>query len=106
VIEQYQRCDALMLEFNHDEMMLRDGPYHYSLKQRVGGNWGHLSNRQAANLLAQLEHERLQHLVVSHVSESNNTPELARQAVSDVMQRDEVILIAEQDKGFDWMSIN
>jgi phosphoribosyl 1,2-cyclic phosphodiesterase len=106
VIEQYQCCDALMLEFNHDEYMLRDGPYPYSLKKRVGGNWGHLSNRQAANLLAQLEHQRLQHLVVSHVSESNNTPELARQAVSEVMQRDEVMLIAEQDKGFDWMLIN
>lgn len=106
VIEQYQYCDALMLEFNHDEWMLRDGPYPYSLKQRVGGNWGHLSNRQAANLLAQLEHQRLQHLVVSHVSESNNTPELARQAVIDVMQREDVLLVAEQDKGFEWMSIN
>jgi phosphoribosyl 1,2-cyclic phosphodiesterase len=106
VVEQYQDCDALMLEFNHDEEMLRDGPYHYALKQRVAGDWGHLSNRQAAQLLAQLPHQRLQHLVVSHVSDTNNTQTLARQAVSDVMQRDEVLLIAEQEHGFSWMSIN
>jgi hypothetical protein len=53
-----------------------------------------------------LPHQRLQHLVVSHVSDTNNTQTLARQAVSDVMQRDEVLLIAEQEHGFSWMSIN
>lgn len=106
VIEQYQACDALMLEFNHDEKMLQDGPYPYSLKKRVAGNWGHLSNRQAATLLSQLTHERLQHLVVSHVSETNNTPELACQAVNAVIKRNDVMLLAEQEHGFNWVGIN
>jgi phosphoribosyl 1,2-cyclic phosphodiesterase len=106
VIERYQACDALMLEFNHDEKMLQDGPYPYSLKRRVAGNWGHLSNRQAAILLSQLEHQRLQHLVVSHVSETNNTSELACQAVNAVLQREDVMLLAEQENGFSWIGIN
>ncbi len=105
VTEQYQNCDALMLECNHCPQMLAMGPYPPSLKHRVAGHWGHLSNHQAANLLEQIERERLQHLVISHISEKNNTEELARAAVTPWYAHDSLIL-AKQDEAIDWLAIN
>ena len=105
VAEQYRHCDALMLESNHDLRMLAMGPYPPSLKQRVGGRWGHLSNQQAANLLSQLELERLQHLVISHVSEQNNTEQLAREAVTEVYGERDRLHLADQDGGLGWLAV-
>ena len=105
VTEQYQHCDALMLECNHCPQMLAMGPYPPSLKHRVGGHWGHLSNHQAAGLLEQIEVERLQHLVISHISEKNNTEALARSAVSQWYAEDSLIL-AQQDEAIDWLSVS
>ncbi|NBQ88585.1 MAG: MBL fold metallo-hydrolase [Betaproteobacteria bacterium] len=62
-------CHALMLECNHDEALLAAGPYPAFLKARVGGLWGHLSNAQAAQLLAELAHPGLRHVVAAHLSE-------------------------------------
>lgn len=105
VIEQYQHCDALMLECNHDARMLSMGPYPPSLKLRVGGQWGHLNNQQAANFLDSIEHARLQHLVISHISEQNNTEQLAWQAIVDIYGREDKLLLANQSEGFDWLAI-
>src|SRR3546814_2057813 len=69
-------CDALMLECNHDPELLRIGPYHASLKIRVGGDRGHLSNGQAASLLEGYELGRLQHLVLTHLRSEEHTSEL------------------------------
>lgn len=102
VVDQYQSCDALMLECNHDPAMLSTGPYPPSLKSRVGGLWGHLSNQQAASLVEQIESERLQHLVLSHISEMNNTEALARAAISAICPN-ESLLLASQDDGTDWL---
>ncbi len=104
VTEQYQHCDALMLECNHCPQMLAMGPYPASLKHRVAGHWGHLSNHQAANLLEQIEVERIQHLVISHISEKNNTEELATAAVSKWYSKDTLIL-AKQDEAIDWLAV-
>lgn len=99
-------CDALTLECNHDERMLAQGPYPHSLKQRVGGHLGHLSNLQAAGLLDALDPIRLQHLVLTHLSEVNNTPELARAAIVAGLQRDEDwIVCAEQQAGAGWREV-
>ncbi len=106
VTEQYRACDALMLECNHDSRMLAVGPYPSSLKRRVGGQWGHLNNQQAANLLSYLELERLQHLVISHISAQNNTVELARAAISAVFGDRDGLALAQQDQGFDWLSVS
>jgi phosphoribosyl 1,2-cyclic phosphodiesterase len=73
--------DALILESNHDPRMLAQGPYPPSLKRRVGGSLGHLSNLQAAEFLAQLGLDRLQRLVMAHLSEKNNCPGLARETL-------------------------
>lgn len=105
VTEQYRQCDALMLECNHDPRMLSMGPYPPSLKQRVGGNWGHLSNHQAAGLLRYIELERLQHLVISHISEKNNTEELAREAICEVYGDRESLIFADQKQGVDWLEV-
>lgn len=97
---------ALVLECNHDSEMLRTGDYHYRLKQRVGGRLGHLSNRQAADILAGLATGRLQHIVAAHISEQNNLPELAVGALSGALGCEENwVGIACQQSGFGWREI-
>lgn len=104
--QAYSGCDALVLECNYDPVMLRNGEYPASLKQRVDGDWGHLSNQQASELLSQLDQSRLQQLVLAHLSEKNNRPELALQAIESAIQKSTVpITIAAQDEGFDWLAL-
>lgn len=99
-------CDALMLECNHDPQMLARGPYPEALKRRVGGGLGHLSNLQSAALLASLGVGQLQHLVLTHLSEVNNSPELARGAVVAALECDEDwIVCAGQDEGLGWREL-
>ena len=75
------RLDALVLEANYDEAMLRAGPYPPELQARVGGSTGHLSNEQAAELARRVAHEGLAYVVLAHISRHNNTPTLALEAV-------------------------
>ncbi len=106
VIEQLSGCDALVLECNHDLAMLLNGEYPAYLKRRVSGDHGHLSNQQAANLLAKLDNSRLQHIVAAHLSEKHNTPQLARNALSDVLNcQPEWISVAEQQQGLAWRDV-
>jgi phosphoribosyl 1,2-cyclic phosphodiesterase len=78
MVERLRGCDVLMLESNHDALLLRDGPYPWRLKERVGGKFGHLSNAEAAALIKHTVDERCSCVVLAHISEKNNTPELAR----------------------------
>lgn len=78
VRERLRDCDALLVESNHDPELLRNGPYPWPLKQRVGGDLGHLSNAACADLLTAVRHEALQTVVLMHLSETNNRPEIAR----------------------------
>jgi phosphoribosyl 1,2-cyclic phosphodiesterase len=97
------RCDALVLECNHDLEMLKNGSYPDPLKQRIAGRFGHLSNDDAAKLLSNLDCRRLKHLIAAHLSQNNNTPELARAALCRVLNCEpEWVSIADQNKGFDW----
>jgi phosphoribosyl 1,2-cyclic phosphodiesterase len=106
VVASVQGCDALALECNHDEAMLADGPYPESLKRRVGGNLGHLSNGQAAELLASIDIARLRHLVALHLSDHNNRPGLAQQALATVLDcAPGEIAVARQRAGLDWRSL-
>ncbi|GAB4340455.1 MAG: MBL fold metallo-hydrolase [Desulfobulbaceae bacterium] len=78
LIEHHLReCDALVLESNHDPEMLREGPYPPYLQQRVRSNRGHLANEDAGRFLARLASRRLRHVILAHLSETNNLPELA-----------------------------
>lgn len=74
-------CNGLILEANHDPGMLKDGPYPLPLKQRVGSNRGHLANAEAVSFARQLGRGTLQTLVLAHLSETNNHPDLVRQEV-------------------------
>lgn len=99
-------CDALVLECNHDSELLENGDYPYSLKQRVGGRYGHLNNDQSAQLLAKLDASRLQHLIAAHLSHKNNTPELAVSALRAVLDREiGFVGVATQQEGFGWREI-
>ncbi|MEQ8800082.1 MAG: MBL fold metallo-hydrolase [Phycisphaerales bacterium] len=99
-------CDALLLECNHDPALLAAGPYPASVRARVSGDLGHLSNGQAAALLGTIGRERLQHVVATHISSNNNTADHARQALADVLgcTRDWVAA-ADQQEGLSWRSI-
>jgi phosphoribosyl 1,2-cyclic phosphodiesterase len=105
VESNYQACDALLLEANHDPMMLASGAYPSSLKQRVGGAWGHLSNQQAAGLLLRLDTSRLQHLVIAHISQQNNTVSIVRSVIAPVSTNVRQVTYACQDQGFNWLSV-
>jgi phosphoribosyl 1,2-cyclic phosphodiesterase len=100
---QLDGCDALLLECNHDPELLAQGPYPWSLKQRVSGRLGHLNKQQAATLLGQIDTSRLQHLVVMHLSEQNNSRDRAIGALQQALQgAQERIVIADQQLGFEW----
>jgi phosphoribosyl 1,2-cyclic phosphodiesterase len=106
MVRSLEGCDALLLECNHDPRMLATGPYSPRLKARVGGHLGHLSNQQAAGLLQRLDCHRLQHLVAAHLSDKNNTAELARQALHAVTGGgDDGLCIADQEQGFGWREL-
>lgn len=106
VAEAFAGCDALVLECNHDVRLLADGPYPPRLKRRVGGDWGHLANAQAAALLPRLGLDRLQRIVCSHLSEHNNRPELALEALVPLFDGDDSRLsISCQEAGLAWQAI-
>ena len=97
-------CATLLLECNHDEDMLRDGPYPPFLKRRVGGGWGHLANTAAAALAQSLVlGGRLRRIVAAHLSEQNNTPELARAALDNAVGSAAEIHVADGRSGSGWL---
>lgn len=81
IVESLKDMDALLLEANHDVNMLQVGPYPYYLKQRILGDRGHLSNENCGRLLSRLLHDKLQAIVLGHLSQENNLPELAYETV-------------------------
>ncbi|MGQ9861587.1 MAG: MBL fold metallo-hydrolase [Thiobacillaceae bacterium] len=99
-------CHALVLECNHDLDMLRQGGYPPGLKARIQGRYGHLDNQAAAGLLGRVDRSKLQHVVAAHLSEENNTPEMARTALAEALgcEPDE-IGVADQNEGLDWRDI-
>ncbi len=86
--ERLQDCTTLILESNHDEIKLLEGPYPWHLKQRVKSRQGHLSNRQAVSVISQVIHPGLKKLILAHLSEKNNTPELAESEMKKVSEYD------------------
>ena len=81
------KLDILVLEANHDEAMLRAGPYPPSLQRRISGHFGHLSNRAAAQTASQSIHVGLNNIVLAHLSEKNNTPRTALKTVGEALRR-------------------
>lgn len=86
IARQVQQANYLVLESNHDEDMLKMGPYPAYLKGRISGGRGHLCNREAGRLLAENASEALRRVWLCHLSEENNHPELARKTVDAVLR--------------------
>lgn len=100
-------CDALVLECNHDLAMLADSTYPPSLKQRIGGPYGHLSNHTSAEILAALDQENLKLVVGAHLSRQNNEPSLVKDMLCNSVDTEKVsVMIACQDEGFGWLNLS
>jgi len=87
VKEQLRGCDCVVLEANHDLEMLRQGPYPWFIKQRVMSRLGHLSNHALAEFLECDFDGAARYLILAHLSESNNSPEVARLAAQQALER-------------------
>jgi phosphoribosyl 1,2-cyclic phosphodiesterase len=81
------RCDFLVLEANHDEVLLREAPYPVSVKGRIASSHGHLSNHAAARLACDLLHPRLAGILLAHLSAESNRPDLARRVVREALDQ-------------------
>ncbi|MEW6514155.1 MAG: MBL fold metallo-hydrolase [Pseudomonadota bacterium] len=106
IVAMLKDCAALVLECNHDAGMLANGRYPPSLKRRIAGGFGHLDNAAAAGLLCNIAGQHLRHVVAAHLSEENNTPELACAALADALAcTADWIGVASQTDGFAWREI-
>jgi len=106
MIDNVAGCDAIVLECNHDADLLAQSRYPASLKARIGGRFGHLSNATAAEILARCASARLQHVVAAHLSRENNRPDLARAALAACLGgASEAIVVADPSTGFEWLRL-
>lgn len=87
LVRALQDLDAIVLEMNHDPRLLSEGPYPWSLKQRIRSDVGHLSNEQGARLLSDVMHRGLAHVTLAHLSEHNNSERHARKAAEAVLTK-------------------
>ncbi len=107
LLAQLGGCDALALECNHDSEMLARSRYPASLKARIGGALGHLSNETAARILAQSDHAALRHVVAAHLSAENNTPAHAAEALAGACGgKAEDIIVATARGGTPWLALD
>ena len=89
IIRSLEDCNAVLLEANHDINLLQVGSYPYSLKLRILGDRGHLSNDASARLIKEILHPDLRHIMLGHLSKENNFPELAYRTVSYELEQSE-----------------
>lgn len=92
VTEHFAKCHAAFLEANYDEEMLQKGRYPYHLKRRISGGLGHLSNRQALEVFLTHRPSFMSHLLLSHLSQDNNRPELVHELFSRHAEGTEIIV--------------
>jgi phosphoribosyl 1,2-cyclic phosphodiesterase len=108
LVEAMSGCDALLVESNYDPAMLRDGPYPWSLKERILGPLGHLANGDVSRLLERGLGPRCRKVVLAHLSRKNNHPELALMAAEEALSRarrgDVRVTLAAPD-GTGWISV-
>jgi phosphoribosyl 1,2-cyclic phosphodiesterase len=106
VRERIRGCQLLVIEANHDDAMLRAGPYPWPLKQRIGGKSGHLSNLQSSQLLRDVLHDELEDVVLAHLSEINNHPDLARLTAQEMLgSRGPRLGVASQHEVSPWFRL-
>ena len=109
MVEAFRPCDALLMESNYDAAMLRDGPYPWSLKERILGPLGHVSNDDVARYLGNGLGESCRTVVLAHLSQKNNHPEVARMAAEVALHRrgrTEVQLELTSPEGTGWIGVS
>ena len=108
LVEAFRACCALLVESNYDPALLRDGPYPWSLKERILGPLGHLSNGDVGRLLEKGLGEACRRVVLAHLSRKNNHPELALQSASEALERAgrrTVEVELAEPEGTDWIAV-
>jgi phosphoribosyl 1,2-cyclic phosphodiesterase len=114
VAQHLKGCDVLILEANHDLEMLRIGPYPWSLKQRVMSRHGHLSNDEMARFLREDFDGRAEHILLAHLSQKNNHPEIARMVAIEALASrrpllaqdvDRRVRVSRHDRPIDWIEL-
>ncbi|MEJ2541918.1 MAG: MBL fold metallo-hydrolase [Gemmatimonadota bacterium] len=103
------RCDILVLEANHDEVLLQMAPYPWSVKSRIRSSHGHLSNRAAARFASELHHEGLLAVVLAHLSAESNRPEMARRVVGQALRDagfEGILEVATQDEPLPFLDVH
>jgi len=106
VVNSYSACDALLVESNHDLQMLENSNYPGHLIQRVSGLRGHLSNDQTAEFLENVLHPKLQHVVIGHMSEQNNTRDCVESAFAGIKSKLGNLTYASQQEGTGWIEVH
>lgn len=99
---------ALYLESNYDPQMLQNSGRPYDIIERIAGDWGHLSNQQAAEVVAMVAHAELRHIILGHISPECNTPEIALQSMQAAVQHLGLatqVCVAPQSCRLDWVEI-
>ncbi|MEY4876803.1 MAG: hypothetical protein RL708_1952 [Bacteroidota bacterium] len=92
LVHYFKQCHAVFLESNYDEAMLENGEYPLHLKKRIRGGEGHLSNKQAVELFKNHKPEFMTHVILSHLSKENNTPEIAEKTFTKYADSVEVVV--------------
>ncbi|MDD3241200.1 MAG: MBL fold metallo-hydrolase [Bacilli bacterium] len=108
ILEKIVDKTMYYIESNHDEKMLMNGPYPYYLKQRVIGDTGHLSNKTTARYLQKIMGKNTKNIILAHISEKNNTKELALETAEKAIRESEFeieLLIAEQDEATEFIEV-
>lgn len=104
VLAHLTGCNAIVLECNHDTALLEASDYPAFLKQRVGGNYGHLSNSAAAAIARAVQHPGLMQVVAAHLSAQNNRPALVQELLAEALAWNvDDIVVATQQQGFHWL---
>lgn len=108
LVEGFRACGAVLIESNYDPDMLREGPYPWSLKERILSPHGHLSNGDVARFLVQCLGESCRRVVLAHLSQKNNHPEVARMSAEGALRRrgrTEVSLEITGPEGTGWFDV-
>jgi phosphoribosyl 1,2-cyclic phosphodiesterase len=106
LIARLSGCDALVLESNHDADLLSRSDYPLTLKRRIAGDYGHLSNDAAHDILSALDRDSLRYLVAAHLSQNTNHPERVRQSWMQTLQRySGSFCFADQATGLAWQTL-
>jgi phosphoribosyl 1,2-cyclic phosphodiesterase len=109
VEDKLKGCGGLIMEFNYDPEMLEEGPYPLYLKRRIRGTDGHLSNGQAGDLLSTVHHEKLQVVIMAHLSQTNNDPSKAFDQASKSLETKGLsaprLLVSRQDEPLPLMDL-